>query len=266
MSTPSGEYPEYHASGRLTAAADACHKTDIVVAVRPEGSNLSGLFHFSRTARARRRDMAARHSMTTTVAAVIIGAAALYLKFAVSGRQSLLFLVGVAAGLVLYHAAFGFTSAWRHFITSGRGDGLRAQMLMLAVTCAVFFPLLGRGEALGQAVRGSVSPVGVSVLAGAFMFGIGMQLGGGCASGTLYTAGGGNTRMVITLLAFIAGSVIGTAHMPWWSATPAFAPVSIVSAWGTWIALAVSLIAFAALAIVTLLVERGRPQPTAAVR
>jgi len=201
--------------------------------------------------------------MAATVAAVIIGAAALYLKFAVSGRQSLLFLVGVAAGLVLYHAAFGFTSAWRHFITSGRGDGLRAQMLMLAVTCAVFFPLLGRGEALGQAVRGSVSPVGVSVLAGAFLFGLGMQLGGGCASGTLYTAGGGNTRMVITLLAFIAGSVIGTAHMPWWSATPGFAPISIVSAWGPWTALAVSLIAFAALASITVVVERGRPQAVA---
>jgi uncharacterized membrane protein YedE/YeeE len=30
-----------------------------------------------------------------------------------------------------------------------------------------------------------VSPVGISVVVGAFMFGVGMQLGGGCASGTL---------------------------------------------------------------------------------
>ena len=28
-------------------------------------------------------------------------------------RHSALFLVGLGAGLVLYHAAFGFTSAWR---------------------------------------------------------------------------------------------------------------------------------------------------------
>src|SRR5262245_51512147 len=76
-------------------------------------------------------------------AAVVV--AALYLGRAVSGRQSLLFLIGAAAGVVLYHAAFGFTSAWRRAITAGRGDGLRAQMLMLAVTCAVFFPLLGQG-------------------------------------------------------------------------------------------------------------------------
>src|SRR5262249_28028352 len=125
-------------------------------------------------------DMANRNSVATVAGTSIVCAVGLYLAVAISGRQSLLFLVGVAAGIVLYHAAFGFTSAWRHFISSGRGDGLRAQMLMLAVTCAVFFPLLGRGEVLGQAVRGSVSPVGVSVVAGAFLFGIGMQLGGGC--------------------------------------------------------------------------------------
>ena len=34
---------------------------------------------------------------------------------------------GAALGLVLYHAAFGFTSAWRVFIADRRGEGLRAQ-------------------------------------------------------------------------------------------------------------------------------------------
>src|SRR5882757_182587 len=86
------------------------------------------------------------------VALLAIAAAALYLNAAVSGRQALLFLVGAAAGVVLYHAAFGFTSAWRAMIVEGRGDGLRAQMLMLAVTCAIFFPILAQGKIFGQAV------------------------------------------------------------------------------------------------------------------
>ena len=51
----------------------------------------------------------------------------------------------------------------RAMIAEGRGDGLRAQMLMLAVTCALFFPVLAHGQIFGQAVRGSVSPMGVSV-------------------------------------------------------------------------------------------------------
>ncbi|MEM7668862.1 MAG: YeeE/YedE family protein, partial [Pseudomonadota bacterium] len=41
----------------------------------------------------------------------------------------------------------------------------------------------------------------------------GMQLGGGCASGTLFTSGGGSTRMMITLAFFVLGSVLATAHM-----------------------------------------------------
>ena len=94
----------------------------------------------------------------------------------VSARQSALFLVGALAGVVLYHAAFGFTSSWRDFIAHGRGAGVRAQMVMLGVTTAVFVPLITHGADVGLAVRGSVAPAGVPVIAGAFLFGIGMQL------------------------------------------------------------------------------------------
>jgi uncharacterized membrane protein YedE/YeeE len=193
---------------------------------------------------------------STALAAIAAGA--VYLNAAVSGRQSLLFLVGAVAGVALYHAAFGFTASWRTFITDRRGSGIRAQMLMLALTCAVFFPLLANGHAFGQTLRGSVSPVGLSVIVGAFLFGVGMQLGGGCASGTLYSAGGGNTRMLATLAAFIAGSVIGTAHMPWWSALPATKPLSLIAMIGAVPGLAVSLAAFALLTIVTVVLERRR--------
>jgi uncharacterized protein len=192
------------------------------------------------------------------VAAAAIALAALYLDAAVSGRQALLFLVGAAAGIALYHAAFGFTAAWRTFITDRRGAPIRAQMLMLAITCLVFFPALASGHAFGQTVRGSVSPVGVSVVVGAFLFGVGMQLGGGCASGTLYSAGGGNTRMLATLGAFIAGSVIGTAHMPWWTRTPATKPLSLIAMLGALPALGVSLAAFALLTLATIVIERRR--------
>src|SRR5689334_24977073 len=76
------------------------------------------------------------------ITAILIVLAAWYLNAAISWRQAALFLVGAGAGVVLYHAAFGFTSSWRVFISDRRGAGLRAQMLMLAVTCVVFFPLL----------------------------------------------------------------------------------------------------------------------------
>lgn len=93
-------------------------------------------------------------------------------------NQALLFLIGGALGMTLYHASFGFTSSWRVFIKERRGRGLRAQMLMLALAVLLFFPALGAGELFGSPVEGFVSPVSLSVMIGAFIFGIGMQLGG----------------------------------------------------------------------------------------
>lgn len=181
-----------------------------------------------------------------------------YLGETFGGKQAALYLVGAALGATLYHSAFGFTSSWRVFIADGRGAGLRAQMLMLAVACALFFPALAGGSLFGAPVQGFVSPVGVSVVAGAFLFGVGMQLGGGCASGTLYTVGGGSTRMIVTLAGFVAGSLIGSAHLPWWSAQPHIAPVSLVKELGSLPALALNLAVFAAIAGLTVWVERRR--------
>lgn len=192
------------------------------------------------------------------VALLLIVLGALYLADAVSARQAALYLVGALLGITLYHAAFGFTSAWRVFIADGRGAGLRAQMLMLAVGVALFFPVLAAGTLFGTPVAGLVQPAGTSVVVGAFIFGIGMQLGGGCASGTLYTVGGGSTRMIVTLLFFIVGSLVGTAHMPFWTSMPQLAPVSLVSALGLLPALVLNLAVFALVAWVTVVVEKRR--------
>src|SRR5690606_1150779 len=109
------------------------------------------------------------------VSLLLILAGGWYLAQAVGARQAALYVVGALLGITLYHAAFGFTSAWRVFIADGRGAGLRAQMLMLAVGVLLFFPVLASGELFGNPVKGLVSPAGTSVIVGAFIFGIGMQ-------------------------------------------------------------------------------------------
>lgn len=192
------------------------------------------------------------------VSLLLILAGGAWLAQVVGWRQAALYAVGALLGITLYHAAFGFTSAWRVFIADGRGAGLRAQMLMLGVGVLLFFPVLSSGTLFGAPVSGLVSPAGTSVIVGAFIFGIGMQLGGGCASGTLYTVGGGSTRMLVTLAAFIAGSVIATAHMPFWSAQPQLAPLSLVKALGLAPALILNLAVFALIAAITVAVEKRR--------
>lgn len=173
-------------------------------------------------------------------------------------NQALLFLVGGALGMTLYHASFGFTSSWRVFIKERRGRGLRAQMIMLALAVLLFFPALGAGELFGNPVKGNVNPVSMSVMIGAFIFGIGMQLGGGCASGTLYTVGGGSARMLVTLLFFCIGSVIATSHLDWWFALPHLEPISLVKSLGVLPGLLLSFIVFAIIAAATVYFEKKR--------
>lgn len=191
-------------------------------------------------------------------ALALLLAGAWFLNTTAGSRQVLLLMVGAALGLTLYHAAFGFTSAWRVFITERRGAGLRAQMVMLALAVVLFFPALSAGSLFGQPVTGLVAPAGVSVVFGAFIFGIGMQLGGGCASGTLFTVGGGNARMLVTLLFFIIGSVTATHHADWWFALPAFPATSIVQALGVMPALLASLAVFGLIAGLTVVMEKRR--------
>jgi len=192
------------------------------------------------------------------IAAAVLLAGSAALAGAFSWRHGVLFLLGGALGLTLYHALFGFTSAWRVFIVARRGAGLRAQMVMLALATALFFPALAQGTLFGQPVHGELGAVGVGMLTGAFLFGLGMQLGGGCASGTLYTAGGGNTRMLVTLAGFIAGSTLGALHLPWWSALPNIGAVSLIERLGWLGALALCWGVMAAIYLLTIRAEIGR--------
>jgi uncharacterized membrane protein YedE/YeeE len=133
-------------------------------------------------------------------------------------KLTLLFAVGLALGVALFHSRFGFTSAWRQLVAVGQGRALQAHMLMLAVACLLFAPLLAAGTGFrGVELEPSVSPIGTSLFVGAFLFGVGMQIGGSCASGTLFAIGSGQTAIVLTLAGFVVGSVLGAWHLPFWT-------------------------------------------------
>ena len=194
--------------------------------------------------------------LAVTGAVIALGLVTAF-AFEVSGaRQAGAVLIGALAGLALYHASFGFTAAWRHIVTERKGTGLRAQFVLLLLTSAVSFPLIAWGSNLGWPTGAFVFPFGVAAAIGAFMFGLGMQLGGGCASGTLFTAGGGSTRMMVTLAAFILGSVIATAHLHLWSTLPALPAISIVTTFGPVLAFLLTALVLGAIALWTIAIER----------
>jgi len=153
---------------------------------------------------------------TTTLLVCIIFGVTLFLQHAFSLRQALLFIIGTGIGICLLHAMFGFSGAWRKFIRERQSDGIRAQLILLGLTSSIFFPLIANGGIEGLNAQGAIAPLGYALIAGAFLFGIGMQLGGGCGSGTLFTAGQGQVDMLITLTFFIIGATFASSHLDWW--------------------------------------------------
>ena len=111
--------------------------------------------------------------VATALLCLIIGTT--YLANTYGWRHSMLLGVGAALGMVLYHARFGFTYAFRVFVSDADSRGIRAQMLMLALATVLFAPILALSDTLG----GALAPVSVSVFIGAVIFCIGMQIGGG---------------------------------------------------------------------------------------
>ncbi len=184
-------------------------------------------------------------------------AVSLFLQNEFQTRQSLLFLIGTGLGVTLLHAAFGFAGGWRRLIRERRSTSARAQILLLGLTSTLFFPVLGQLFP-GINAQAAVAPVGLSVLIGAFMFGIGMQLGGGCGSGTLFTVGGGHVAMLVTLVFFIIGATVASAHLHWWLALPSFGKLSLITALGWGPALVAQGLCLIALYAVVLAVERQR--------
>ena len=193
--------------------------------------------------------------MRVVIAATIILAGGLWLIQLQGWHQARLYGVGVAMGLVLYHAAFGFTGAWRQMLVHRQTTGVEAQLLMLAVATLIFAPALANGELWGTPVSGAVAPIGIQVAVGAFLFGLGMQLGGGCGSGTLFTVGGGSTRMVLTLVTFCAGSFWASLDMQWWVNTPRLPGIALGDIWGWPLA---ALAQLAVLGVLFLMLKRWR--------
>src|SRR5437588_1699354 len=188
--------------------------------------------------------------------AAVLGTALLLALVVLDGHpaSAALIIGGFALGAAFLKTEFSFTAAWRRFLVKGEAGGLLAALLLIAVAATVIVPV----AALVPGFGGAIAPIGPSLLTGAFVFGIGMQLANGCGSGTLYTAGGGSGRMLIALVLFIVGSVIGSLHLPAFLALGGVDPVLASNYFGPWGGLAVTLASIATAAFIITLIARAR--------
>jgi len=180
--------------------------------------------------------MSIQRTFLITALLVFISLEFFFLK---QGNAKLVMLlpIGLGLGISLYHAAFGFTAAYRRAIVEKDLSGISAQIIMLVLAMVLFAPVLAAGEIFGHRVGGAVAPVGLSMAFGAFIFGLGMQLAGGCGSGTLFTAGGGNARMLVVLVFFCVGGFWGTLDLHLWQQLPDMGRVSLGKTLGWGIAI-----------------------------
>mgnify|MGYP002713184302 CR=1 FL=1 len=153
--------------------------------------------------------------------ALTIGFAAYSLQ---GGRHLALYAVSLLMGAVLLHTGFGFTGSLRRFVTGRDLLALRAPLALVGLTTLALAPALAAGAAFGQPLGPAAAPVAVQVAVGALLFGVGMQLGGGCGSGTLFSLRGGHGRMLLVLLFFCVGSFAPTPPRRWSAALPTPTP------------------------------------------
>jgi len=187
-----------------------------------------------------------------------LGATAILIVLVLLDGQPLsaaLILGGFGLGIAFLKAEFSYTASWRRFLTRGEAGGLLGGLIVIAICALAVVPT----AALKSNFGGAIAPLGPSLLIGAFVFGIGMQLANGCGSGTLYTVGGGSGRMLIALLFFVIGSVFGSLSLPSFLALGGIDPVLASDYLGPWGGLAATLatIALAAALIVTVAKKRG---------
>jgi uncharacterized membrane protein YedE/YeeE len=163
-------------------------------------------------------------------------------------------LFGLLLGAAMAGLDYGFTGGFRHLLVRGDGSVLAASLIVPAIAALVVIPVAAQGEQYGR----FVAPIGVSLVLGAAIFGMGMQLSNGCGSGTLVAAGQGSRRMWVTLPFFCLGGVLGSLVFPEALRLPSLGRVDLPGLLGPWGGLAATEALLAATAAV--LLRGARPQ------
>nr|MBK5234489.1 YeeE/YedE family protein [Clostridium sp.] len=136
----------------------------------------------------------------------------------ISDKLSLFWLTGITFGFILQKSRFCFTASMRDPYLTGGTMLTRAVLIALAITSIGFTAIKYGDFVRGLEISGQsyVVPISLATVAGAFIFGVGMVIAGGCASGTLMRVGEGFIMQILALFFFIVGSLWGAHDFGWW--------------------------------------------------
>ena len=109
-------------------------------------------------------------------------------------------LFGLVLGVVMQRTRFCFVRAFREPFMTGNGDMTKAVILAVVIS-AIGFSILKWAD-LREWDAFVSSGFWFGSLAGGVIFGVGMSLSGGCATGCLWRAGEGQIKLWVALVAF----------------------------------------------------------------
>ena len=120
-------------------------------------------------------------------------------------------VIGLGLGYVMQRSRFCFTAAYRDPTLTGETKLTKAVIVAFALCTIMFFGFQSSHVDLADPSTYPGNPINISLVFGAFIFGVGAVLAGGCASGTFVRIGEGYVQNLIALVFFIFGSVFGNA-------------------------------------------------------
>ncbi|MBI4699232.1 MAG: YeeE/YedE family protein, partial [Nitrospirae bacterium] len=138
------------------------------------------------------------------VTGILILISAMYYKTNVYYMYLIVYIwFGFAYGMMLQYGRFCFASASRDLFAAGV-----PRMAVGILVALIFFSLIQATLATTNMSTFHPAPFGIHTLIAGLIFGVGMVLSGGCASGSLYKIGEGNGT---SFLAAFFGLCIGQA-------------------------------------------------------
>jgi uncharacterized membrane protein YedE/YeeE len=131
----------------------------------------------------------------------VIGSFYLYSAVNKTELGGLLFF-GFLIGLIMHRSRFCFVRAFRcPFMT---GDAEMVKVVAMSVVIYGMGTAVIKWAWIQEPSMGVTHNFWIGSLFGGLIFGVGMLVAGGCASSTLWRIGEGQTKMVVTLIAFAA--------------------------------------------------------------
>ncbi len=148
-----------------------------------------------------------------TIAAALVILLFILEKNAVSGWS---WGIGLLIGYTLQRSKFCFAASFRDPVLVGSTSVMRAVVVAFMIMTLGFGAVHFITHISGSFPVGQIEPAGAGTAVGAVLFGIGMVVAGGCASGTLMRIGEGFLLQIVVLSGFIIGTVLAASSFETW--------------------------------------------------